>query len=962
MAEQGLPHQERVRPKKLVQEMRIGTLNVGTMTGKGRSLANLMSERKLSILCVQETRWRGNKARELGDGYKLIYGGTNLEGRNGVGIILSSEMKNLVTEVNRKDDRIIWVRIALGEFALNVFSVYAPQAGCTEEERDQFWSSLQEEVEKVEENERFILGGDLNGHIGGGNEQIEQIHGGHAYGLENDGGEKIIDFSISNDMVIGNSLFHKRDEHLITYKSGNRASQIDFLLYRRRNRNEIRNCKVIPGDHVAAQHRLLVVDLEISVSRVHRGKARTRRKIKWFKLKDEFFKQQFKEKVLDTVDTNVVDVNVWWNGVNEAFLEAGKRILGETSGKIWEDKETWWFNADVQEKTTLKKLAKKRWEETKQNTDRAEYKQRCKEAKIAVAIAKSEAYDNLYDELDTKEGQGKIFNLAKQRNKSTKDITHIKQMKDGEGNVLRDEREILKRWKDYFEQLLNEENPRSFTEEGEPIIGEVTRITRREVEFAMSKMKLGKATGPDDLPIEAWKALGGEGIDILVKFMNEILEKEVIPDKWRKSILIPIYKEKGDIQCCGNCRGIKLMSHTLKLLERILDGRLRQGVHIGRQQLGFMKGLGTVDGIFSLRQLMEKYREKQKTLHMVFIDLEKAYDRVPRGEVWRGLRRRGVQEKYVRVIQECYKDVTTSVRSTVGITEDFNVKVGLHQGSALSPFLFNTVFDVITENVREEPPWCIIYADDVVLVAESRMAVERKLEEWRDALESRGMRISRTKTEYFTTDESMNQDVSVKLGGEDLKRVGAFKYLGSVVDATAETSREVNYRIQCGWNNWRKVSGVICDKRVPVRLKGKVHKAVVRPALTYGLEAAPMKKSEEKKMDVAEMKMLRWMVGVTRRDRIRNVYIRGTVKVLEVSRKIQEARMRWYGHLRRRDGEDHVGRETMEMEVEGSRRRGRPKTRWKDCIRNDLREKNIDEGAVRNRNEWRRLIRNGDPE
>ena len=132
--------------------------------------------------------------------------------------------------------------------------------------------------------------------------------------------------------------------------------------------------------------------------------------------------------------------------------------------------------------------------------------------------------------------------------------------------------------------------------------------------------------------------------------------------------------------------------------------------------------------------------------------------------------------------------------------------------------------------------------------------------------------------------------------------------------------------------------------------------------MTYSLEAAPMKKSEEKKMDVAEMKMLRWMVGVTRRDRIRNEYIRGTLKVLEVSKKIQEARMRWYGHLRRRDGDDHVGRETTEMEVEGSRRRGRPKTRWKDCIRNDLREKNIDEGAVRNRYEWRRLIRNGDPE
>ena len=133
-----------------------------------------------------------------------------------------------------------------------------------------------------------------------------------------------------------------------------------------------------------------------------------------------------------------------------------------------------------------------------------------------------------------------------------------------------------------------------------------------------------------------------------------------------------------------------------------------------------------------------------------------------------------------------------------------------------------------------------------------------------------------------------------------------------MVDETVEMEKEVNFRIQCGWSNWRKVSGVICDKGVPVKVKGKVHKTMVRPAMTDGLEAVPLKTSEEKKMDVAEMKMLRWMVGVTRRDQIRNEYIRGTVKVTEISKKIQESRLRWYGHLRRRVGEDHVGREVME--------------------------------------------------
>ena len=156
----------------------------------------------------------------------------------------------------------------------------------------------------------------------------------------------------------------------------------------------------------------------------------------------------------------------------------------------------------------------------------------------------------------------------------------------------------------------------------------------------------------------------------------------------------------------------------------MMDGRLREEVGIGREQLGFMKGRGTTDGIFCLRQLMEKFREKQRDLHMVFTDLEKAYDRVPRQEIWRSLREKMVPEKYVRMIQEMYRITYTRVRSSVGETEGFEVKVGLHQGSALSPLIFNIVMDVITQDLRERVPWCILYADDIVLCAERREDLE----------------------------------------------------------------------------------------------------------------------------------------------------------------------------------------------------------------------------------------------
>ena len=135
---------------------------------------------------------------------------------------------------------------------------------------------------------------------------------------------------------------------------------------------------------------------------------------------------------------------------------------------------------------------------------------------------------------------------------------------------------------------------------------------------------------------------------------------------------------------------------------------------------------------------------------------------------------------------------------------------------------------------------------------------------------------------------------------------------------------------------------------------------VIRPAMLYGTETASMKKTEEKKMDVAEMRMLRWMSGVTRENRIRNEYIRGSTKMVEISKKVQEGRLRWYGHLLRKE-DDHVGRSKMEMEVQGGRKRGRPRKRWRDCVRDDMDLKGINEEETKDRNQWRRLIQTGDP-
>ena len=187
------------------------------------------------------------------------------------------------------------------------------------------------------------------------------------------------------------------------------------------------------------------------------------------------------------------------------------------------------------------------------------------------------------------------------------------------------------------------------------------------------------------------------------------------------------------------------------------------------------------------------------------------------------------------------------------------------------------------QNIIAPAPWNMLFADDIVLIDTTREGVESKLEAWRKEMEDRGLKISRKKTEYmvFNGEEGLED---ILLAGEKVKNVDIFRYLGSHLTSDRNLDPEINYRIQSGWRNWKNVSGVLCDKRISARVKGKVYKTVVRPAMVYGAEAWPIKKSQEKKLDVAEMKMLRWMCGVTKVDRIRNKRIRGTTKVVEFSK------------------------------------------------------------------------------
>ena len=140
------------------------------------------------------------------------------------------------------------------------------------------------------------------------------------------------------------------------------------------------------------------------------------------------------------------------------------------------------------------------------------------------------------------------------------------------------------------------------------------------------------------------------------------------------------------------------------------------------------------------------------------------------------MRKSGIVKKYVQLVQDMYEESETVVRCAEEITESFKVKVGLHQGSALSPFLFAVIMDRLTDEVRKEPPWTMMFANDIVICEETREEVERRLESWKHALKRRGMKVSRSRIEYLCVNGE-NGDKTVKMEDTKVPRVKEFKYL-----------------------------------------------------------------------------------------------------------------------------------------------------------------------------------------
>ena len=453
-----------------------------------------------------------------------------------------------------------------------------------------------------------------------------------------------------------------------------------------------------------------------------------------------------------------------WDHLKSTLNSAAEEVCGYTKNHQWK-RETWWWDMKVDEAVKEKRRCFKVWSRLKKQkvycdarkAARAAYDTAKKHAKRVVWLAKQDAAETVYANVDHKGPE--IHCMAKQMRRQNQDICSEMPVRNNQGELCLDDSERMKAWVEHYKSLLNVEF--SWDEgalpDAPPVEGPPPPITDEMVTKALAKMKSGKAAGPSGIIVEMLKAAGSKGIVFLRELTKSVVKHGKIPEDWEMSFILNLYKGKGDALNRGNYRGLKLTEHVMKVMERIVDGMIREMIAIDEMQFAFVPGRGTTDAIFIIRQLQEKFlsrkdlNDKNLTLFFAFVDLEKAFDRVPRKVLWWAMRKVGVEEWIVRLVQAMYNNARSQVRVGCEYSEEFEVGVGVHQGSVLSSLLFIIVLEALSRDFRVGVPWELFFADDLVIIATSLEECVERVKAWKEGLESKGLHVNMTKTKFMAS-------------------------------------------------------------------------------------------------------------------------------------------------------------------------------------------------------------------
>lgn len=937
--------------------LRIGTWNVKTLLSPGK-LENLKKEMEINnmdIVGVSELRWEGKD--ELRSGKVTMYYSGIKRGTNGVGIVVKNDIAKRVQKVIYVDDRLIAIRIEMLPKDLVILQVYMPTTRYEDEDIEMMYSKIDSIMEEEGDCCKLILG-DWNAVVGEGEEGKEV--GKYGLGTRNRRGERLIEFCKEKKLIITNTCFknHKRRRYTWTRPTDGTRYQIDYILIDSRYRNAVKKAHGLPGADIGSDHVLVMTEISLKLKKIKSAK-----KVKKWNLEkmrdigEEKFGDMLTKAIIEEKEEKE-DGEEAWRRIKKAIRKTAEKEIGFYEGarikKPWVTREMMckmeerrrYKNKDGE---TSKAMYRKLNNELRRETDKAKQRWLKEECEDIEDLERKRQYDIMYE---------RVKNVSWDKKKTN---CRMKGIEGKDGLLLYKEEEVRKRWEEYIEDLyMTKDKPESLNIEGEEQIEEEDKgpsILESEIRQAIKEMKSRKATGVDDLPIEFFKCIRGEGIKELTGMCNKIYNSGEWPEDFVKTIMIPIPK-KSNTRRCGEHRTISLISHAAKILLRIMNRRLTKIMeeNVSEEQFGFRKGKGTREAIGVIRMIGERCIERGKGLSLCFIDMEKAFDRVLWDKLFQILKDKGMDWKDRRLIKDLYMRQKAAVNINGNLTNWVELGRGVRQGCCLSPTLFNLYIEDMICTIIEGKEGisiggqnisCIRFADDMVIVSKDTPTLQRLIGLLEKGMEGYGMKINVKKTKIMRVNEPEDMTVITKHG--KIEQVKKYRYLGTLLTEDWRSETEVRMRIAMAKEAFTRKKTLFCSS-LNLELRKRLVKCYVWSIFLYGCETWTLGKKEKGMIEAFEMWVWRKMEKISWVDKVKNDEVLRRVKEDRVLlKKIINRKANWLGHIMRGKG---IMNTVLEGTVEGERRRGRKRLKAIDEVKEGESYKKTKEQAW-DRSRWR---------
>lgn len=497
----------------------------------------------------------------------------------------------------------------------------------------------------------------------------------------------------------------------------------------------------------------------------------------------------------------------------------------------------------------------------------------------------------------------------------------------------------LQKWEDYFSKLLTEDRTTFKEQEHEDeniqTQGSPIKITEKEVREQVRFLKNGRAPGPGDICGELLKHGGDKLYRHLTKLFQTCVNKQEIPEEWKISFLTTIYK-KGDKNVCDNYRGIAVTNTMSRVYGKIIKTRIEKEYQDmeAEEQAGFRVGRSTIDHLFTITQVIEKKTAYDQELHLLFVDLKKAYDSVPLSMLWKSLKETNINIELIKIVKSLYKETYIKIRQRNIISDGFVPTKGLKQGCCLSPLLFKIFLEQSLKGWKnkckymglpldEGTLYTLSFADDQVVMAQDYEDIEYMARKLIEQYNKWGLTVNLEKTEYMCI--GGEQRDLVLNNGQKIKQCSEYKYLGMTLSQDGSLDQAIKERNILGRRAISLLNGILWDKNINKKNKTRIYDTIVKSIIVYSSEVWPLKVRTEKMLEATEMDYWRRAAGKSRMERVTNERIREIMNVEHtIVEDIRDKQLVWFGHVQRMT-DLRMPKKIMQWKPGGRRRRGRPR-------------------------------------